>query len=58
MYHRIPPTENDAESNVTKFPIENLTDRVQNMVIQMLENQVEAGSNLYEDDDSSLNFVK
>ena len=36
MYYRVPPNENEV-AYTSKYPVENLYDRVQNIIVQLLE---------------------
>ena len=42
MHHLIPPPENDPDY-VNRFPIQNLHDRMQNIIVQLLEKTSESG---------------
>ena len=37
MFHRVPPTGDNELAYTQQYPIENLHDRVQNMLVQLLE---------------------
>ena len=45
MHHTIPPHEND-KGPMEKFPIQNLSDRLQSIVVQLLEKTSEGNSEL------------
>ena len=45
MHHTIPPPENDV-SPMEKFPIQNLSDRLQSIIVQLLEQTSESANEL------------
>ena len=51
MFYRVPPQENEV-AYTQQYPIENLYDRVQNMIVQLLEKTNGQGGAAAENSDS------